>query len=142
MRKFKFRFEAVLKHRAVMEDMRAHAFAAVQRELVQCEARIADLRARYDRTVAERPDSLDFVDIALRESYADSLRTRIEQEQRIHEGIAARLEDARKALVGARQAREAIERIRERDEAKHLYLAHKAEQDRLDEIGLSRLRNR
>ena|SRR5207302_4002813 len=138
MRRFKFRFEAVLKHRAVMEDMRAHAVAAVQQELAACEARLAGLRERYERTLADRPNLLDLMEIALRESYVDSLRSRIEQEERIHEGIVARIEDARVALVAARQAREAIAKIRDRDHEKHVYLAHKAEQDRLDEIGMTR----
>ncbi len=140
MKRFKFRFEAVLKHRAVIEELRMHEYVRIQDELAICEARLAGCRDQYARTIAERPAKIDFEDIPRRERYLDVLNARIAQEERLREGIAARLDDARTALIAARQAREALKRIREADQAEHLRLALLAEQNALDEMSSQRYR--
>lgn len=138
MKRFKFRFEAVLKHRAITEELRTQEFARVQGELAACDGRIAASRREFEVTVASRPERIDVEDLPRRESYLDALRARIEQETRIREGIAARLEDARVALVAAKQAREALERIRESDYETYRREATLAEQNALDEIASQR----
>src|SRR5579871_3492206 len=98
MRRFRFRFETVLRHRTILEELRLQAFAVIQNEMATIDARVAAYRSEYTRTVAGRPTSLDVDDIKRREQYLDALNARLEQEQRVREGIAARLEDARVAL--------------------------------------------
>src|SRR5579872_3440989 len=138
MRRFKFRFETVLKHRTILEEMRMQAFAIVQQEMVTVDARLAASRAEYARTVAGRPSSLDVEDIARRERYLDTLSARLAQEERVREGIAARLEDARVALLEARQACKALERVREQDLQEYMRLTAQAEQTAMDEMATQR----
>src|SRR5437764_2465699 len=106
MKRFKFRFEAVLKHRAVIEQTRLLAFAGAQSELAACDNRLAACREEFSRTVTDRPTRIDVEDIPRRERYLDTLNARITQDERTREGLAARMDDARVALITARQARE------------------------------------
>ena len=138
MKRFKFRFEAVHKHRAIIENARLQEFARVQGELVACDARIVYLRAECNQTMTNRPSNIDVEDIPRRERYIDTLRVSIAQEERLREGLMARLEDSRKALIVARQAREALDRIREADEKEYLQHVALAEQNMLDEISTQR----
>lgn len=140
MKRFTFRLDAVLKHRAITEQLRLQEIAVVQTELAVCDARIAGCRREFDRTVAERPDRIDVEDFPRREQYLDAVRERIEQQERIREGIAARLEDARLALIAAQQAREALERIREADHKEYCREAALAEQNAIDEMSTQRFK--
>src|SRR5579871_2522433 len=117
MRRFKFRLEAVLKHRLAVEEGKLRAMAAVQAEMAAVEERLAGLREEFDQTVGRRPASIDVADISRRERYVDTLVARITDEERLADIIRSRLDEARKSLVEARQAREAVERIREKDYA-------------------------
>jgi flagellar export protein FliJ len=138
LKRFRFRFEAVLKHRVAIEDQRLQEFSRVQGELTLCDNRLSMLHSTYYRGIAERPAQIDVEDFPRRERYLDTLRARIDQEERIREGVAARLDDARQALIAARQAREALERVRAEDMETHKREAAKAEQDALDEISTQR----
>lgn len=137
MRKFKFRLQSVLKYRTTLEELRRHAFASIQSELLACDARIAAKRAECARTVAER-NFLDVMDIERREVYINALNAAIEREQRVREGIVARLEDARRAFIAAKQAREAIERVRQSDFEEFMRNEACAEHAVLDEIATLR----
>lgn len=138
MRRFRFRLEAVLRQRVMREEAALQAFAVVQGEMELSKARVTAAWQEYDHTVANRPTVIDVIAIAQREWYLDTLRARIEQEERIQEGIAARLEDARLALVEARQAREAIDRLRESEFNEYKRHIARLEQEVLDEIATLR----
>jgi flagellar FliJ protein len=137
VRKFQFRLQSVLKYRITLEELRRHAFALVQSELIACDSRIAALRAECARTLAGR-HSLDIWDIEQRERYIDTLNASIEREQRVREGILARLEDARCALIAAKQAREALERIRQSDFEEFVQQEGRKEHALLDEMATLR----
>ena len=138
MRRFRFKLETVLRHRAIIERQRQQALAEVQNEMAACEVRLSAHLAEHGRTAKGGSGYLDMQDIAQREVYLAVLDARIAQEERIREGIAARLTDARTALLSARQARESIERVRLRHAEEHLYLTARAEQADLDEAGTLR----
>lgn len=138
MTRFRFRFEAVLKHRSITEELRLQAFARVQAELVACDGRIAACRREFDQTMVNRPARIDVEDFPRREHYLDTLWARIEQEERIREGVAARAEDARLAVIAARQARQALETIRDTDHAIYQREAALAEQNAADEMATQR----
>lgn len=140
MRRFKFKLEAVRKHRNVLEQMRQQALAVVLGEMEACRMRLDVCRAEQARTVAGRPGSLDLEDIARREAYLDALRLQMAREERVREGIATRLEDARIALLQAAQAREAIERIRQRHYGEFVQRVARSEQAALDEVATLRHR--
>jgi flagellar export protein FliJ len=138
MKRFKFRFEAVHKHREIIENARLQEFGRLQGELAACEVRIVNLRAECNRTMTTRPLCIDVEDSPRRERYIDTLRVQIADEERLKEGLGARVEDARLALITARQAREALDRIRQADEKAYMQHAALAEQNMLDEISTQR----
>jgi flagellar protein FliJ len=138
MRRFKFRLEAVLKHRTVIEELAQQAFAKVQLELKAADERLAELRTGYSEAVAGRSAGVDLDDVTRRERYVDTLLVRISEQERVREGINARLDDARSALVSARQAREAIERVKEQDYRNYLREAGLEEQRLIDEMATVR----
>ena len=138
MKKFKFNLQAVLNHRAVLENLRRQALAVVQHELAACDGRLAEYRAVFSATILGRNTQLDLEDLNRRERYLDTLAVRIVSEERVREGIAARFDDARSALLCARQAREAIERVREKAHTSYVEEALRAEQNMLDELSAAR----
>jgi flagellar export protein FliJ len=138
VRRFRFKLETVLRHRQLMESQRLQQLATVQEELRVCDALIAELRDDVDRTLREWPTVVNVVDFALREQFIDAVAARIVREQRVREGIVARLDDARAALILARQERETIERVREREHQEYVAAADRAAQGALDEIAAIR----
>jgi flagellar protein FliJ len=138
VRRFKFRLEAVLKHRAVMEELAQQAFAKVQLELKAADQALAELRTAYAEAIGGRAAGVDLEDVSRRERYIDALLMRIGEQERVIEGINARLNDARMALVSARQAREAIERVKEQDYRQYLQDVTHEEQRLIDEMATAR----
>jgi flagellar protein FliJ len=141
MLKFKFKLETVLKHRAVLEEQAMQAFAEAQSRLAACIARAAALELQFQQVVLSRPSSFDACEIeqlALRERHLDSLRRQIEEQERMREGLEARLEDSRVLLVRTRQNRQTVDRLREIDLAEYRKSVDKAEQDAMDELATIR----
>lgn len=138
MRKFVFRLEGVLKHRGIQEDLALQSFAVIQQEMLQCRQRLTDLHTDRDAAISGRSLHVQVEDVIRRETWIDVLQTRIQSEERILEGITVRLEDCRKALVKAKQDREAIERVKQTDLTNWIREAALAEQIILDEIGSRR----
>ncbi len=138
MQKFKFKLEAVLNHRTVLAEQSMRAFAKAQGELAACIARIAAMRMEFEQVVANRPRAFDAEEMTLRERHLDHLRHNIEQQERLQEGLAARLEDARQHLVRSRQDRETVARLREIALEDHRKQVGKAEQDAIDETATLR----
>jgi flagellar export protein FliJ len=141
MLRFKFRLEAVLRHRTVIEDQKLRAFALVHTEMALVDERLAALRGDFDRTVGGRPRRIDVTDIGRRERYLDAVGAQIQQHERVREGIAARLEAARLELIAARQDREAVQRVHDNDYAAHVAAARREEQMSIDEIATMRYRS-
>lgn len=138
MRKFVFRMRAVLRHRQIIEDLRLQDLSKVQAELAECDSRIQRIVDQAERTLREWPSSFNLADFAIRERFLDALRIQQEREERIREGIAARVEDARVALTRARQEREMIEKIRDRELLQYQHEMAALEQATVDEIATMR----
>ena len=134
MRRFQFRLEAVLNHRTTMEELKMQALAEVHMELTECEERISSFQKEYQKTILARPEVMNLEDFQVREQYLDILNENIHREERRKEGIISRVEEARQELVTASQARQAIERIRQKDQIEFQKEMMKAEQEMLDEI--------
>ncbi len=143
MRRFKFRLETVLRHRETIESLREQEFATAQGHLAAIEARIAALREEFSRTVAERPgsapgESFEAQAILARERYLETLLAAIAAQERRADALRAQVEEKRQALVAARQAREAVSRLRDKDLLAHTALGLKLEQEALDELATLR----
>jgi flagellar protein FliJ len=134
MQKFKFKLESVLKHRTVLEEQAMQAFAVAQNELAACVARQTVLQMEFQSVVGSRSELFDVDEIKLRERHLDNLLSLIEQQERIREGLSARLEDERIKLVKSRQDRETVSRLREIQNAEHQKQAEKREQEAMDEL--------
>jgi flagellar FliJ protein len=138
MKRFRFKLEPVLKYRTALEQLRLQAFAAVQAELNACDERLARYRREQARILSAGPGRWSVDYFTNRERYIDAIKARIAGEERQREGIAARLEDARSALVEARRARESVERLRERAFENYVAETRLAEQNMLDELASPR----
>ncbi len=143
MRRFRFRLETVLNHREIIETLREQEFATIQGQLAAIEARIAGLRAEFRQTVAGRPggaegERLDAPAILARERYLETVLAAIAQLERRGEAVRVQVEEKRRALVAARQAREAVSHLRDKDLIAHVALGHKLEQEALDELATLR----
>ena len=137
MRRFVFRLETVLKHRETLENLREQEFAQSQAHLQTLQARLTGLREEFDRVVAGRPgrtgEPFDAHSIFDRERYLEALQAAIGQQERRDETAQIVVEEKRQSLMMARQNREAVSQLREKDLAEHTALAQKVEQDDLDE---------
>jgi flagellar FliJ protein len=117
-----------------MEELKMQALAEVQMELTECDERIISFLKEYEKTLMARPDVMNLEDFQVREQYLDILNQNISREERRKEGILGRVEEARQELVAASQARQAIERIRQKDQIEFQRELMKTEQEMLDEI--------
>jgi flagellar export protein FliJ len=138
MQKFKFKLESVLKHRTVLEEQAMLSFAAAQNELAACLARATALRMEFQQLVKKRPELFDVEEITLREGHLDSLLNMIEQQERIREGLEARLDDERVKLLKSRQERQTVTRLREIRYAEHKRESDRIEQEAIDELATLR----
>ncbi len=143
MRRFKFRLKTVLEYRETIETLREQDFRAAQSQVGAIEARITERREEYRQTLEGRPGSqagemFDAPAIQDRERYLATLLAAIGQLERRAEAARIVVEECRRMLVAARQAREAVSRLRDKDLATHTALGHKIEQEALDELATLR----
>jgi flagellar protein FliJ len=143
MRRFHFRLETVLRHRATIEDLCEQDFATAQSAVTAIEVRIARLWDEFRRVVMGRPvgeahQAFDAQSIYDRERYLETVQAAIAQQERALEAAQIVLEEKRAALVAARQAREAVSHLHDRDLLAHVSLCNKLEQDALDELATLR----
>lgn len=139
MRRFRFRLETVLNYRETIEELREQEFAIAQGHLNAIEARLTALQAEFRRTVAERPGGkqgtrLDAQAILDRERYLETILAAIAQQELRADAARVQAEEKRQALVAARQAREAVSHLRDKELSLHTALGHKLAQEALDEL--------
>ncbi|HLJ53633.1 MAG TPA: flagellar export protein FliJ [Chthonomonadaceae bacterium] len=141
MKRFVFRLETVLRHRKTIEELREQDFALAQGRHMEAKLQLEALEEHYRRTVAERPGAefgFDAPAIQSREKYLQAVQERIaEQAERVE---VARIiaEEMRLAMVAAKQAREAVSRLREDDLAEHTAETQRLMQEGLDEVAATR----
>ncbi|MCS6777424.1 MAG: flagellar export protein FliJ [Chloroherpetonaceae bacterium] len=143
MRRFQFRLAAVLRHRETVEELRERDFAQVQQNVQSIEARLRELQQEFRSIVLSRPGGcvgvpFDVGSIYDRERYLQVVQSAIERQKRALETAQILLEEKRQELIAARQAREALSRLYEREWQAHVHLCNKMEQDALDEIATRR----
>lgn len=143
MKRFKFRLAAVLRHRETIEGLREQDFAQMQSIVQAIEVRLRELHDEFRRIVLTRPGgsaigAFDVGTIYDRERYLETVQAAIEMQERALEAAQIMLEEKRIALVAARQAREAVSHLHERDLLMHTALCNKLEQDTLDEMATLR----
>lgn len=137
MRRFVFRLESVLRHRETLENLREQEFAEAQGHLLTLQARLTVLQTEFNRVLSGRPgkagEHFDAHSIFDRERYLETVKAAIEQQSRRVETAYIVVEEKRQWLMVARQARQAVSQLREKELNAHTALAQKMEQDHLDE---------
>ena len=142
MRRFIFRLETVLRHRETIEGLREQEFVSAQGHLQKLQFRLTTLREEFARIVLGRPgNSGELFNAHIifdRERYLETVQAAIDQQERRVSAAQIIAEEKRQALLIARQAREAVSRLREQEHTTHTALTQKMEQDALDELATLR----
>lgn len=139
MRRFQFRLESVLNHRALIEGQKEQECVKAQNYVLEIERRISALQEARAEVLQSRGGkagerNFDINAITNGERYLVSLAQRIESAEREADAARIALEEARLAMVKAKQEREAVTKLREKSYAEYLAEQQKQEQDALDDI--------
>ena len=142
MRRFTFRLETVLRHRETLETLREQEFANAQGNWHTLQARLSKLQHEFDSMVAGRPgkvgEPFDASLIYDRERYLQTLQAAIAQQERRVEAAHIVVEETRQAMLSAKQAREAVTQLHDKDLILHTEATLKSEQETLDELATMR----
>ena len=139
MKRYRFRLDSVLRVRELTERQAEENYLRAQRMVVEAEMKIreqeqrrsdAQNAARAGKFDADRLNNADRFFLAIGEQIAVHAR------EREAAGIVA--EVMRLELVEARQAREALTKLREKDYAEYRALTLKQEQEAIDEMATLR----
>lgn len=139
MKRFTFRLETVLRHREILSEQREQEFALAQGRYEVAKNRLSDLEAHYRETVANRPGAdsgsgFNAAAIQSRERYLEALGNQIEQQSELTDISRMISEEKRAQMVTARQAKEAVSRLRDKDLAAYRTELERKTQEALDEI--------
>lgn len=141
MKKFAFRFAAVLRQREIVLDQKRAEFSEVERKRVLAEDLLTQRRQTLDGQLAAGPrpnQSFDANAELIRQRFIHSLRQEIRRREQQLELIRQELEAARLAVTGAHQNLRAIELLREKDEAAWRHELKRAEEKQTDETNSQR----
>jgi len=138
IKKFAFRLDQVLRHRANMLEMKERALADVEVQLVaerKILSDLLDLRAELLAEMAQMQQRLfESVERDLYQQYLNWLADEQEREQRRIKELEA-LRDAKRAeLVKASQEHRIVERLKERKRQEYMNEVARLDQNVLDEV--------
>ena len=132
MKKFRFRLEPLLRHRALLEKQALSTFALAQKSFATLRSRANDLQEMIARD-APGCDVRSYF-----ERIDSTMRVRTQTLQ--HIAVAAHaLELQRASLVGAMRDRRALQTLKERAYAAHRVAVERAEDRESEEIARSRV---
>jgi len=139
MKRFVFRLETVLRHREIVAELREQEFALAHGRYEVAQQRLEDLEAHHRDTVAQRPGadngaSFNAAAIQSREQYLEALSEQIAQQIELVDVARMISEEKRAGMVSARQAKEAVIKLRDKDLAAYQAGAERKTQEALDEI--------
>ena len=140
MAKFRFKLEALLEHRQMIEKEKQRRVAQIQQEIQVIQRQIQDAQVRIameNRTLGtkELTGRLDMSYIATEKKYVGNLQLKIIYAvQRIAE-IEKTLAAARGELLAAAKARKVIEKLKEKQLARWRGEQEMKEAAMMDEIG-------
>jgi flagellar export protein FliJ len=139
MKRFVFRLETLLRHRENLESLREQEFALAQGHHETARLELVFLEVHLHETVAQRPgvesgERLDAPAILSRERYVEAVQVRIVRQAERVEVARLITEEKRVKMVEAKQACEAVTRLRTKDHAEYLAESQRKVQASLDEI--------
>ncbi len=138
MRRFQFRFDKLLWHRGVQEELAEQQLARTLHDERQVLAAIAQTRASAANGAAalrtELGSPIDGELLALHRRYASALRVREAQLRDRRRVLAERLEEDRRALRERRRAREVVTQLKRRAQERYRLEAEREAQKAIDEV--------
>ncbi|MEK7475485.1 MAG: flagellar export protein FliJ [Candidatus Coatesbacteria bacterium] len=138
IKKFQFRLEQVLRHRANLLELKERALAEVQAQLVRERQVLGGLLELKAEVLAELANlqAGEFVreERDLYQHYLDWLGEEQAREVRAISDLEALADAKRAELVGAQQDHKIVERLKERQHGTYLQDLARAEQGELDEV--------
>ncbi len=141
MKKFAFRFAAVLRQREIVLEQKRVALGEVERKRIMAEELLTQRRTTLDGHLASGPRpnmAFDASAELVRQRFIHSLRQEIGRREQQMEMIAQELNTAREAVNAAHQALRAIEMLREKDEAAWRFELKRSEERQTDETNSQR----
>lgn len=140
---FRFRLEKVLavRRREEEEAERRHAEARRERDRAREEVerqRAALARANEALDALKRKGEMSAEDLFLHASHVAGVRRRLREAEAGLAEAEDRMRREHEALLQAHQAREALEKLREREEARWKEAERRRETQILDEVALTR----
>jgi len=138
IKKFEFRLEQVLRHRANMEELKERALAEVEAQLVREQGVLDGLTALQTDVLNDlatlQQAAFDGVQRDLYQQYLTWLSAEQAREHRLLAELEA-LRDAKRAeLVAASQDRRIAEKLKEREFGAYMQGVARADQQALDEV--------
>lgn len=138
IKRFSFRLDQVLRHRASVRDLKEREFAEVEAQLLREEQILGDLKRMQNEMLdcLARIQSSEFETLE-RELYAQYLgwlSSEIDREKQAISDIRLLLEEKRKDLVRALQDHRVVERLREHQFEDYSKDLERSNQGVLDEI--------
>ena len=139
IRKFAFRLEQVLRHRANVMEMKERALAEVEAQLVTEQRILGSLHSMQGELLGDMArlqggPSFSGMERDLYQQYLEWLGTEQERERRVIGELEVLREAKRAELVAASQEHRVVERLRERRQEEHRAGVAYLEQNDLDEV--------
>ena len=137
-KRFQFNLESVLKVRRARADKTRREFAAVQRQVMDAQARLAQYQALEREGKAVLADmsrkTLDIAQIRLQKQYLFAVAQRIQISVQETQGLEKQLDERRRVLIEDRRDERAMELLREKRLEQYRYELDRAEQKILDDM--------
>ena len=138
LKRFSFRLDQVLRHRANIRDLREREFSEVESQLIREEQLLSELvrmQAEMLETLADlQATGFENLERELYAQYLGWLASEIGRERQAIADIRVILEEKRQALVKALQDHRIVERLKERQYEGYTKEVERANQGVLDEI--------
>lgn len=143
MARFVFRLQSVLDYRHQVEDLAKVAFGEAQGAQYKEEAALRRLRDDEARTVdhleaIQGEGILDMENLQLGLRYLDVLKVQADRQVQVVDRARARAEGRRQELVEAMQARKALDKLKEKQQAEFRRAEQQREIKEMDEMAVMR----
>ncbi len=139
LKRFRFRLETVLRHREALETQAEQNYQRAQVMVEEANVKIRAQETRRREAMQIDPDEItDTARLQNRERFLLTVQAAIALLEREREAAGIVADMMKTELVAARQAREALSKLREKDVAEHTFLILREEQNALDEMATMR----
>ncbi|MDQ2799215.1 MAG: flagellar export protein FliJ [Armatimonadota bacterium] len=142
MKNFKFRMQTVLDQRERRETIAKQSFAEAQAALSRAERLLRELQEVRDALTMEltclRESSFDPFETRVYQEYLQTIRQSLRDQENLRRELAQTCEAQKLHMIGASQDRQALSKVRDRDQSAHQKEALRIEQGLLDEMAASR----